>query len=445
MLFKFIRYTQPAWQFNLQPDTGGYFATCYYSGTAWGKETIDERYQTESAQKADLGYRLWNKGVLLTATTDEIIAMHRLPGPTLRDEYTFIRKYWQSHWATFALFLRLLTLNNPFKEFSAYFITRGVQRQNIFANPISHDGFDQFDSDLVKHGPLVSVIIPTLNRYNYLADVLHDLENQNYPNFDVIVVDQSDQYDASFYNGFQLKIRVIRQEDKLLWTARNRAIAETGADYLLFFDDDSRVQPDWIMQHLKCLDFFDAGISAGISLAKVGQKVSESYGYFRWADQFDSGNAMVRRSVFELTGLFDEIFNGQRMGDAEFGFRAYKMGVPSISNPRASRVHLKVSTGGLREMGHWDGFRPTKWFAPKPVPSVIYLYNKYLEKTFKRNAIFIGLLLSNIPYDKKGKRSMLLLSLFFSLIKSPILFIQYNKANKLFKKMYRKGSMIQSI
>ena len=33
--------------------------------------------------------------------------------------------------------------------------------------------------------------------------------------------------------------------------ARNKGIKYAKSDYLLFLDDDSRVKPDWILEHLK--------------------------------------------------------------------------------------------------------------------------------------------------------------------------------------------------
>ena len=45
---------------------------------------------------------------------------------------------------------------------------------------------------------MVSVVIPTLNRYTYLKDVLEDLEKQDYENFEVIVVDQSEPFQKNF-------------------------------------------------------------------------------------------------------------------------------------------------------------------------------------------------------------------------------------------------------
>ncbi len=434
MLFKFIRYTQPGWLFNLVPKIPGRFASCIITGKEVDDNFLDKTYETKAAQMADAGFRSWYKGVLLEATTQEI-EKSSAEAPTLKDEYIFIRKYWGRAWTLFALLLRMSTGKNPFRELRSYRQTKNVPRVNLFEAPKTYTDYEQFQSSLIERKPRVSIIIPTLNRYPYLQAALRDLEKQDYTNFEVVVIDQSAPFQEDFYQQFSLDIQLIRQEEKALWTARNKAIKATNAAYLLFFDDDSRVGPDWISAHLKCLDYFQADISAGVSLAVVGQKVPASYGYFRWADQFDSGNALVTRNVFQQIGLFDEQYNGMRMGDGEFSYRAYLQGIKSISNYQASRVHLKVGEGGLREMGSWDGFRPTKWLAPKPVPSVIYLTKKYLPTPLYRNTILIGMLLSNVSYKQKGNSTMLAWSIFLALLKSPILLIQFLRARKIAHQM----------
>jgi len=434
MIFKFIRYANPAWQFNIQPVTPQ-FPSCIDIELAKNSGLMDERYDSLSARLADAGFYMWNKGMLLESTQEETEQLARLSPPTVADEYVFIQKYWGKVWSSYAYLSRLCSLHNPIKETRGYLKARSVKKINVFQSPHEYPAYETFQSELVASNPLVAVIIPTLNRYEYLKDVLHDLEKQSYKNFEVIVVDQSTQFKKEFYKTFELNIHLIYQFEKELWTARNKAIRATSAEYLLFFDDDSRVESDWIHEHLKCLDFFKADISAAVSLAKVGMKVPENYRYFRWADQFDSGNAMVHRSVFKQIGLFDEQFNGQRMGDGEFGYRAYRLGFKSISNHKAFRVHLKVPSGGLREMGSWDGFRPKKWFAPKPVPSVIYLFRKYLSPALCRQALKLGIMLSNVPYRKKGSSGMLFMSVCLTVIKSPILLIQFFKANTIAQKM----------
>lgn len=449
MIFSFIRYTQPAWKFNIHP-TAQKFSSCLYHPIILPLENnaiieVDEQYETESAKNGDIGYRAFNMGYLVNATKDQANKIYGLDNPTITDEYIFIRKYWGKPWAAYALVRRLLALKNPIKELIAYFKTRSVKKYPVYNNPIKYSDYANFISPTIQQHPLVSVIIPTLNRYTYLKDVMLDLEKQNYKNFDVIVVDQSNPFDSDFYKQFNLNLNVIHQEEKLLWTARNKAIKTSKADYLLFFDDDSRVDADWIEQHLKTIDFFKADISAGVSLAVIGGKVPPSYNYFRWADQFDSGNALVKRSVFEQIGLFDLQFNKQSMGDGEFGIRAYINGLKSISNPYAKRVHLKVSDGGLREIGHWDGFRPKKLFAPKPIPSVVYLYKKYFPKHLYREATLLGIMLSNVHYAKKRGNNMMAKSVFLTIIKSPLLAIQLFKSLKKANAMLRQGSKIEKL
>lgn len=448
MQFSFIKYTQPGWIFNIQPSGNLSFSSCYYHPAYLPlQEDVeveeDAAFETDPARYADIGYQAWNKGHLGWCKPEAMAKVQLLPKPSLNDEYTFIYKYWGRPWATYALMSRLFTLHNPFKEISAYVKTSPRRCVNPCVNTVDRSDYHTFKSPLVASAPPVAVIIPTLNRYVYLKDVLEDLEKQDYNNFEVIVVDQSNPYNDEFYKKFDLKLRVIHQKERLLWTARNNAVKATKAEYLLFFDDDSRVASDWIRHHLKCIDYFNCDISAGVSLSKVGMKIPANYSYFRWADQFDSGNAMVKRSLFTTIGLFDEQFNKQRMGDAEFGIRAYLNGYRSISNPCASRVHLKVKDGGLREMGSWDGFRPKKWFAPKPIPSVIFLYKKYYPKHLYRSVILLGIMLSNVSYKNKGNNKMLALSIVLTLIKSPVLLIQFLRARSIANKMLRKDNGIK--
>jgi glycosyltransferase involved in cell wall biosynthesis len=448
MMFPIVKYIQPIWYYNLLPKADE-FSTFIHHPTANRIEgdslCLDHQYETDRAKYLDIGYRYWWKGGMNTIDRkgmDQFNEDFQTP-LTLKDQYIFIRKHWKPQWANYVFLRRLLAFRNPLREFKAFRATKHIEYLDLCSNPLPFSGYEKFESNLVKTGPRVSVIIPTLNRYEYLQDVLFDLEKQDFRNFDVIVIDQSDQFDASFYEKFKLVIKVIYQQEKLLWTARNRAVRVTDSEFLLFFDDDSRVEPDWISQHLKCLDYFDAQISAGVSISKIGAKVPKSYSYFRWADQFDSGNAMVRRSVFEQIGLFDLQFNKQRMGDGEFGIRAYMSGFKSVSNPYAKRLHLKVPSGGLREMGSWDGFRPKKMFAPKPIPSVIYFYKKYFPKDFAREGVILGVSMSNVKFHHKSSKAMMLFSLLLTLFLLPKLLIQVGRAYNEANKMLRHGDQIE--
>jgi hypothetical protein len=128
--------------------------------------------------------------------------------------------------------------------------------------------------------------------------------------------------------------------------------------------------------------------------------------------------------IFEEIGYFDIKFEKQRMGDGEFGLRAYLAGYRNISNPLAKRIHLKVSEGGLRQMGSWDGWRPKKFFGPRPVPSILYLYRKYHGNAAARWALLKNVPGSLAPYKFKGNRIMILIGSLTSILLLPIILFQ---------------------
>ncbi|MBE9490739.1 MAG: glycosyltransferase family 2 protein, partial [Bacteroidetes bacterium] len=235
MLFKFLKYLQPTNYFSLSKNNGDLIFPVIEELPAAILEQLEEdnSYNSKIAKQYDLSWQALHKGYIGTIETYKTIE-----GLPLEDEYHFIRKYFNVAWVFYVLIVRLLSFKNPFKECFAWFKTRGVKRSQYLKYPIQYNSWDTFESQLLNEHPKVSVIIPTLNRYAYLKDVLQDLEQQDYKNFEVIIVDQSEPFQENFHTSFELDLQVIHQEEKALWLARNTAIKESKGEYLLFFDDD---------------------------------------------------------------------------------------------------------------------------------------------------------------------------------------------------------------
>ncbi|WP_242091602.1 glycosyltransferase family 2 protein [Aestuariivivens sediminicola] len=442
MLFAFLKYVQPTHYFSLKRDSGDFLYpepdALPYEVKHWLRP--DTGYQSAAAMHYDLAWQALHQGWIGKEKT--LTTVERVP---LRDQYHFLRKYFNRAWVAYVLVLRLLSFYNPFKELRAWFATSNVARIGYLQQPLPYPNWGSFKSGLLEIKPLVTVIIPTLNRYEYLKDALRDLEVQDYNNFEVIVIDQSDEYQDSFYSHFKLDLKVERQEEKALWLARNTAIKMAKGNYLLFFDDDSRVGSDWISNHLKCLDFFKADISFGVSLSEVGAEVPAHYSFFRVSDQLDTGNALIKKEVFEVIGLFDRQFEKQRMGDGEFGLRAYLKGYLNVSNPYAKRLHLKVGSGGLRDMGSWDAFRTSKWNAPRPIPSVLYLFRRYFGNKEAKYTLLRTVPLSIMPYRFKKNKPMLALGALLTVLLLPLVLYQVLKSWRLSSKKLEEGPLIDTL
>lgn len=441
-MFQFLKYIQPTNYFthstvnhaSIFPDVE------FLEEEIKTQLQLDKGYQSDIAQDYDISWQAVQLGYTGDARTYK--TFKELP---LVDEYRFVRKYFNSVWAFYILMLRLLSFKNPFKNIGSYIQTRNVRRSKLYLKPIKYSDWMRFESQLIEQQPLVSIIIPTLNRYKYLKDGLKDLEHQDYKNFEVIVIDQSQPFNQEFYDDFKLNITVKYQKELALWLARNNAIKLSKGDYILLYDDDSRVESDWITSHLKCLDFFKADISSGISISVVGDKVPKNYSFFRRSDQLDTGNVLLKKSIFKTIGLFDRQFEKQRMGDGEFGLRAHVNGFLNVSNPYAKRLHLKVGSGGLREMGSWDGFRPQKWTDPRPIPSVLYLYRLYFGDKKAKLELLKTIPRSIMPYRYKSNKILKLIGVLIAVFMLPIILFQVNKSWRLASEKIEEGPLIEAI
>lgn len=96
-----------------------------------------------------------------------------------------------------------------------------------------------------------TVIIPTYNRYDLVYTAIDCVLNQSFSGrYEVIVVDNADPSEK----GEALKahfadhavVSVIHQPRRGLSAARNAGIAAANGDYILFTDDDCRVDREWI-------------------------------------------------------------------------------------------------------------------------------------------------------------------------------------------------------
>ncbi|PWK18614.1 GT2 family glycosyltransferase [Xanthomarina spongicola] len=438
MLFRFLKYLQPTHYFQVKTAMGlSVFPVIEHLPDFVKKQLlVDRAYQSEIAQNYDLSWQAIQKGYIGNLPT-----YTNFEHDSLYDNYHFIRKNFHPIWVFYVMMIRIFSLHNPFKEIRYWFKTRHTTRALNISESINYDSWEDYKSSLIERNPKVSVVIPTLNRYNYLKDVLKDLEQQDYTNFEVIVVDQSDAFNLDFYKDFKLDMNVINQKEKALWLARNTAIKMSKGDLIALSEDDVRIQPHWISNHLKCLDFFDAQVSAGVFYPE-GQQIPKERSFFAIASQFATGNAMLYKHVFKRVGLFDRQFEKQRMGDGEFGMRVYLDGIKSVSNPFASCIDVKAATGGLREMGSWDAFRPSTFFAPRPIPSVLYYFRRYYGNQAARLTLLRTIPLSIMPYQFKKNKPLLVLGVLFTIVLLPIVFYQVFKSWSLASEKIKEGPIV---
>jgi GT2 family glycosyltransferase len=219
--------------------------------------------------------------------------------------------------------------------------------------------------------PLVTVAVCTRERPEDIERCLQALLLLDYPNLDLLVVDNAPRTDATErvvrqYDG----VRYVREPRPGLDWARNRAILECRGDILAYTDDDVVVDPGWVAA---LVGVFTAdpevmavtGLVIPHELDTDAQRLFETYGGFgrgfvrRWyrgADgrplapvhggtgKFGTGaNMAYRRLLFDRIGGFDPALdvgtctNGG--GDLDMFFRVLKEGHTLVYEPRAIVRH----------------------------------------------------------------------------------------------------------
>jgi glycosyltransferase involved in cell wall biosynthesis len=109
----------------------------------------------------------------------------------------------------------------------------------------------------VKETPLVSVVIPTFNRSQFIAEATASALNQTYRNIEVIVVDDGSTDDTRevLHTKFSAdtRFRYIYQTNQERARARNLGIRVAKGDYIAFLDSDDLWLPTKITSQVEVL------------------------------------------------------------------------------------------------------------------------------------------------------------------------------------------------
>ena len=89
--------------------------------------------------------------------------------------------------------------------------------------------------------PLVSVVIASYNREQFIVDAIRSVQHQTVDDIEIIVVDDgSTDSTQQILNNFGDSINVINQPNQGRSAARNKGVNNARGDYIAFLDSD-----DW--------------------------------------------------------------------------------------------------------------------------------------------------------------------------------------------------------
>jgi len=423
--------------------------------TAWdAMGGFDKDYENIQMQALDFGYNavdsqgvipLYVKG-LYTNTDKQKVAI------STRDRHVFFRKHFKTDHALFMIYRKGLW---KLSEWKALFYAR-KHFLKINSRPI----LAPRKLKEITGNPSVSYIIPTMSRQLYTLELLKDLQNQNYKPNQVVIVDATPEadrdeslYDPSHYS---FELNVIWQKTKGSCRARNEAIEICKGEYIVFGDDDIRILPDFIENHIRILQIYNAGGCNGLDIQadNASQNLDDLkkkltvLGERRWivgtTPNFSNANSCVRKEFVDQLVGNDINYDGGYGEDGDFGLSLIKLGVPVIFNPFSANLHLKPAGGGYRFWGAqakimgkkrkkqpWELDTPVKSIRPVPSPTVMYQFQKHFTQAqiteYRHKYFFLFLF--------KGPK----ISFLWRLLRVPYKQLQFNKSVFYAKKLLALG------
>ena len=174
--------------------------------------------------------------------------------------------------------------------------------------------------------PLVSVIIPNFNYLRYIEKCLESVLSQDYPNIEVIVVDDgSTDESVNYVTTLTPKVKLVQQQNSGVSVARNRGLLESKGEFIAFLDADDYWDPSKISKQMNLV------LSTGVDLVYSGVNLVSPDGiqilgamqpsfkgecgkYFRHHPSravitLGTSNALFRKRLLAKSGLLDPMLS----------------------------------------------------------------------------------------------------------------------------------------
>ena len=222
-----------------------------------------------------------------------------------------------------------------------------------------------------REPPSISVVIPAYQAAAFISEAIDSVLAQTHPAHELVVCDDGSTDElAGVLERYGDALTVVRQENKGLAGARNRAVAETSGEFVAVLDADDVFMPEYLERMVDAaVERPDLDILACDAYLEVDGRIVGTYypdvAKFVVGDQrrgaihthFIFGLATIRRERLLAVGGWDEsmrliedtdcfvrlILDGGRAGLVEEPLARYRLREGSLSSDRGATMAAQVT------------------------------------------------------------------------------------------------------
>ena len=257
----------------------------------------------------------------------------------------------------------------------------------------------------------VSVIVPFFNAVPMLTELIGSTVAQKGIESDIVAIDDgSTDNSLSFARGFEPAIRVLTGSNRGVSAARNRGIAETAGEWIVFLDADDLLVPGTLRRRLETAEatgadvvvcdwqeFFDRGDGAvegavrSIDVAALAADAEIACATHVWAT---TAALMYRRGLVEKIGgfredlpviqdarfLFDAAYHGARFAHSAHVGARYRITPQSLSRRDPARFWRDALLNGKQIEALW---RKRRALTSRQMTALADIYNGAAHGLFR--------------------------------------------------------------
>ena len=239
---------------------------------------------------------------------------------------------------------------------------------------------------------LFSIIVPVYNRPEEITELLASIEQQQYWNFEVIIIEDGsimpcENAIALFKDSVPIQYHAFAKMGPAL--ARNQGMELGKGDYFIFIDSDCLIPADYLRiinenLNLEAVDVFGGSDRAADDFSPVQKAISYAMTSFfttggirggnKQVDRFypRSFNMGVSRKAFGLTGGFP--VTGMHPGeDMVFSIELIRRGIQTVCFPKSFVYHKRRTSFS---QFFWQVFRfgKTRYIISRVYPETFRIF-----------------------------------------------------------------------
>jgi O-antigen biosynthesis protein len=219
--------------------------------------------------------------------------------------------------------------------------------------------------------PKVSIIIPMYNQLEYTYYCIRSInEHEELRDYEVIIANDNSTESTEFLERHLENVNIITNEKNLGFLKNcNNAAKHARGEYLVFLNNDTVIRKGWLSELLLVFEKYkDVGLvgsklvypdgtlqeaggiiwqnGTGWNFGRNDNPDKPQYNYIKEVDYISGASVMIKKSLWEDIGGFDEHYSPAYYEDTDLCFAVRNKGYKVMYTPFSEVVHFEGKSHG---------------------------------------------------------------------------------------------------